>query len=242
MEYKVKKKEYKGNVRWCVYTRTFSDKDMFTSYSESIFGKYAKAMAEATAKTGIKYKNYYEIEMGLVKMIIYSKKMDMYHNVLFDIEFLPLVMEKRWSVILKNKNSTPYCQHCWNGEDGKVKHLMLHHLIMGKHDGKLIDHINGNGLDNRKQNLRIVDHSTNNKNRRYDYKIISENIIYNKRLETIIVKYKNKKLAFSYKYFNLCDYENFDIALEKAQNFLDKKKKKSKKDKERTILHLRKKK
>lgn len=238
MKYKVKKKEYKQNVRWCVYDKTFSDKDMITSYSESIFGKYAKDMAEATAKTGIKYKNYYQIDMGLVKMIIYSKKMDMYHSVLFDIEYLPTVMTKRWSVVMKSSNSTPYCQHCWNGEDGKVKHLMFHHLIMGKHDNKVIDHINGNGLDNRKCNLRVVDYSVNNKNRRYEYKIINENIIYNKRLESIIVKYKNKKDKMSYKYFNV-NNGDFNEVLDEAEAFLRKKKHKEEK---RFVLHIRKKK
>lgn len=37
----------------------------------------------------------------------------------------------------------------------------LHQKIMGKREGFEIDHINGNGLDNRRSNLRFCTHSQN---------------------------------------------------------------------------------
>lgn len=37
----------------------------------------------------------------------------------------------------------------------------LHQFILGKKDGMMIDHINQDTLDNRKENLRFVDRSTN---------------------------------------------------------------------------------
>ena len=44
--------------------------------------------------------------------------------------------------------------------------VLLHHFILGKPKrGLEIDHINNNGLDNRKCNLRFVSRSTNNMNR-----------------------------------------------------------------------------
>ena len=75
--------------------------------------------------------------------------------------------------------------------DGKKKELYLHNIIMnrlgfpGKGSKETVDHINRNGLDNRKENLRILTQSEQNlnqskKTRRVelpeDSKLIPENI------------------------------------------------------------------
>jgi hypothetical protein len=44
---------------------------------------------------------------------------------------------------------------------GKICTLRMHILIMGKRKGKEIDHKNGNGLDNRRVNLRFLTHRQN---------------------------------------------------------------------------------
>lgn len=41
----------------------------------------------------------------------------------------------------------------------------MHRLIMNAPKGMEVDHLNGDGLDNRKINLRICSHSENTKNR-----------------------------------------------------------------------------
>jgi hypothetical protein len=43
--------------------------------------------------------------------------------------------------------------------------VRLHTLIAGRHPGRHVDHINGNKLDNRRANLRVVSPSTNQVNR-----------------------------------------------------------------------------
>lgn len=45
-------------------------------------------------------------------------------------------------------------------------HKTLHQVIMGKKYGFEIDHINGNGLDNRRSNLRFCTHHQNMMNRK----------------------------------------------------------------------------
>ncbi len=45
---------------------------------------------------------------------------------------------------------------------------LMHRLIVGleNHDGKIVDHINHNGLDNTRKNLRVVSNAVNMANRR----------------------------------------------------------------------------
>lgn len=48
---------------------------------------------------------------------------------------------------------------------GKRKHILMHRMIMNVNDStQEVDHINGNRLDNRKVNLRIVTRSENGRN------------------------------------------------------------------------------
>jgi hypothetical protein len=50
----------------------------------------------------------------------------------------------------------------------KIKPVKLHREIMGAPAGRLVDHKNGNGLDNRRDNLRLATYSQNACNRRRD--------------------------------------------------------------------------
>ena len=54
--------------------------------------------------------------------------------------------------------------------DGKTYHYRLNRLIMNPQKGKLVDHINGNKLDNRRSNLRIVTHLQNAQNKQLRHK------------------------------------------------------------------------
>lgn len=44
--------------------------------------------------------------------------------------------------------------------------MYLHRLIMGEPEGLEVDHRNGDGLDNRRQNLRVATHAQNLANQR----------------------------------------------------------------------------
>jgi len=64
----------------------------------------------------------------------------------------------RWCVDLIGVNSKGTC-HAVGYVDGKT--TAMHTAIMGRVPGMVIHHINGDGLDNRKENLR---HCTNSEN------------------------------------------------------------------------------
>lgn len=83
----------------------------------------------------------------------------------FDKDDYDIVSQRSWHFISNNYISSTYpCS------DGKRRELYLHNLVMGKieFNGKgqkeSVDHINRNGLDNRKENLRILTQSQQNIN------------------------------------------------------------------------------
>jgi hypothetical protein len=67
---------------------------------------------------------------------------------------------RRVTVNKTTKNEKKYVKSKING-----KYTTLHQFLLGKKENMVIDHINGNGLDNRKENLRFVTISQNNQNR-----------------------------------------------------------------------------
>ena len=60
---------------------------------------------------------------------------------------------------------TAYAQHAMR-ENGRQRNVLLHRVVLDAQPGQEIDHINGNGLDNQKANLRLVSRSQNMANQR----------------------------------------------------------------------------
>ena len=65
---------------------------------------------------------------------------------------------------LKTKDGNIYAQRGHRLNDNRT--LYMHRFIMGEPKGKYVDHINRNGLDNRKVNLRISNNHLNQYNRK----------------------------------------------------------------------------
>lgn len=47
--------------------------------------------------------------------------------------------------------------------NGKQKTLYMHRFIMDAPKGKVVDHLDGNGLNNTRENLAVVEHYQNNR-------------------------------------------------------------------------------
>jgi len=62
-------------------------------------------------------------------------------------------------------SNTGYCMKNSSSKLGKQRTLIMHRIIMQPASDMQVDHINGNRLDNRRENLRIVTQHENQWNR-----------------------------------------------------------------------------
>lgn len=72
---------------------------------------------------------------------------------------------KKWYADKGNKEKTKYYATSYTREGGKKVKIYLHRIIVGAKKGQYVDHINGDTLDNRGENLRICSPSENQMNR-----------------------------------------------------------------------------
>lgn len=71
---------------------------------------------------------------------------------------------KTYCWLLKSGKCTSYAVATQIGEDGTQKKVLMHNLIMPPPEGIIVDHKNGNGLDNRRSNLRFATNQQNSFN------------------------------------------------------------------------------
>lgn len=80
-----------------------------------------------------------------------------------DIDFERISQYKWHAVKASNKHSWYANTNIWIKKDGKkIRYsLRMHRFLLNTPKGKVVDHINGNGLDNRRENIRICDQKNN---------------------------------------------------------------------------------
>lgn len=108
-----------------------------------------------------KSKNEFQIEPHRALIILRHKGIRL--EAVVDVSDLPIILalNRTWHAQWSAGSQTYYCR-CRIGRDS----IALHRLIVSAEKGTLIDHRNHNGLDNRKENLRVASHTQNLRNRR----------------------------------------------------------------------------
>lgn len=83
---------------------------------------------------------------------------------LVDVEDLPRVLNARWRLVTHAHGPNQYAGHM-DYTGAKPRIILLHRLLLDAPDEIDVDHINGDGLDNRKGNLRLATEMQNQWNR-----------------------------------------------------------------------------
>lgn len=86
--------------------------------------------------------------------------------VICDWEDYELVRGYLWKATTLQSGGTRYAQAWQYSREGARKRVSMHRLILNADSDSVIDHINGNGLDNRRSNLRIATRQQNSFNQR----------------------------------------------------------------------------
>lgn len=101
--------------------------------------------------------NEYIVHNDYVEIILRGKDLEETGRAIIDLEDFEKVKEYKWHI--KRSRNTNYAVT----SVGNYK-IFLHRLVLNYYGENDIDHINNDGLNNRKENLRIVSHSTNLRN------------------------------------------------------------------------------
>lgn len=85
-------------------------------------------------------------------------------NIFVDDDCYKKFNKYKWTILIKR--NIPYViRGIWISEFKNTRIVYLHRLIINAQKGQFVDHINGNTLDNRKENLRICSNKENCRNR-----------------------------------------------------------------------------
>lgn len=107
-------------------------------------------------------------DIVFMELSIFSKKYGA-KTVLIDDEDYDLIKRIKWNIAHDDEDDVYYARGRVKKKDlGKYNqsYVRMHRIIMNAPRDKQVDHVNHNGLDNRKENLRLSDQKQNSANMR----------------------------------------------------------------------------
>lgn len=144
--------------------------------------------------------NTYRFDGDICFIGLFNKDGKMIAEVKVDKDDYPLCKKYKWSI--KVSRTVRYAMD----HVGKRK-IFMHRLILGYEGNSDVDHVNHDGLDNRKHNLRVISHSANGANSRNKYSGIK--LVKSGRYQCVI--------TYNYKGIYLGTFDTKEEAL-KARN------------------------
>ena len=126
-------------------------------YAVGKHGPLAEILAQKSFEDGSRHQHVFEHENDYWIMKVYHAPSGSIYDVLIDEDDYDRVAPYKWYINVPQNARTLYVA---NDRLGK-----LHRYIMNVESSEdVVDHINRNGLDNRKENLRITTASMNSRN------------------------------------------------------------------------------
>lgn len=84
-----------------------------------------------------------------------------------DAADMPFLTQWSWYAVPASDGSTFYAARSHIRADGEKRQLRMHNALMTPAQGLTVDHIDRDGLNNRRSNLRLANHRQNMANRRF---------------------------------------------------------------------------
>lgn len=132
-------------------------------YGYKKYGKYTEKIAKLAYELDYPILNYFQFKNNYIKWFLFRNDNEKPLYMYTDLEDFDILKEYCWFPH-KDKNTYYAITTIMDGE--KQTSLSVHKLLMKPNKNKMVDHIDRNGLNNRKNNLRIVNNSENQRNSR----------------------------------------------------------------------------